>query len=288
MRVRRRGQWWAARLMALLALFALLLSYARAHSLRDGEAWLAWAIHYDPTDVTGQRWQINTLTEALRFVRDDVAQAWERLRGAPPFTWLGGMLLNGWALLAGDSEVAMRLPLVWAGVLAIALALRLLTHPNKRLRWRAALPAGLAALIGLSLAQPAPAWREIMAALAERRAADQAALVAWEPHSPVAYYDRRTPIRVGVSVDVGWRDFNVDQLADLVARFDTYDQIWLLIDGREALVQALQTLMEADRSLVRTHSERWASFAAYRYQRREGGESSTPFRGEVIQTCVRL
>jgi hypothetical protein len=258
---------WALGLLALGLFAALLLNRAHAHSLRPDEAWLAWAIYYDPTEITGQRWQIDTLGDALRFIRDDVAQAWERLSAAPLPARLSGMLLNGWSLLAGESEVALRLPLVWAALLLGALGLRVVLAARWARRLMALVPLGMAALIALPLAAPTEDWRGFVAAVAERRAADQAAFVAWEPHSVIAYYDRRTPIRVGVSVDVGWRAFPPDELADLVARFDTYDQIWLLIDGRAELSQALFDLLDADRSLLWTHRERLAGFVAYRFQR---------------------
>ncbi len=254
-------------LAALIVLGALLLSSARVHSLRPDEAWLAWALHYDPTEITGQRWQIDTVGDALRFARDDVAQAWVRLSTAPPPARASGMLLNGWALLAGDSEAALRLPLVWAALVLSALGLRGLWAARWTRRLMALVPLALAGGIGLWLAQPAPDWRGFIAAVAAQRAADQAAFIAWEPHSVIAYYDRRTPIRVGVSVDVGWRDFSPDELADLVARFDDYETIWLLIDGRAELTQALFEGLDADRSLLWTYREQLAGFVAYRFQR---------------------
>ncbi len=257
----------AALLAALAFVFALLLGSARAHSLRPDEAWLAWAIHYDPTDITGQRWQIATLGEALRFVRDDVAQAWARLSAAALPARASGMLLNGWALLAGESEIALRLPLLWAALLLGAVGLRLARRGRGARRAGALIPLALAALIGLPLTQPTPDWRGFIAAVAERRAADQAAFIAWEPHSVVAYYNRHTPIRVGVSVDVGWRAFSPEELADLVARFDTYNQIWLLIDGHDERLQTLFDLLDADRSLLWTYRERFEGFVAYRFQR---------------------
>ncbi len=254
-------------LAALIVFSALLLSSARSHSLRPDEAWLAWAIHYDPTEITGQRWQIDTLGSALRFTRDDVAQAWQRLSAAPLLTRAGGMLLNGWALLTGESEIALRLPLVWMALLLSVLGLRGLWAARWTWRLMALVSLALSGGVGLWLAQPTPDWRGFIAAVAERRTADQAAFVAWEPHSVIAYYDRRTPIRVGISVDVGWRAFSLDELADLVTRFDTYDQIWVLIDGRAELSQALIELLDADRSLLWTYRERLAGFVAYRFQR---------------------
>lgn len=256
---------WALGLLALGLFAALLLRAAHAHSLRPDEAWLAWAIHYDPTEITGQRWQIDTLGEALRFVRDDVAQAWERLSAAPLPVRLSGMLLNGWALLAGEDEIALRLPLIWGALLLCAVGVRLAWRGV--LRVGALIPLALAALMSAPLTQPTPDWRGFIAQVAERRAADQAAFIAWEPHSVIAYYDRRTPIRVGVHVDVGWRPFSPDELADLVVRFDTYDQIWLLIDGRDDLTQTLFDVLDADRSLLWTYRERFEGFVAYRFQR---------------------
>jgi hypothetical protein len=258
---------WALGLLALGLFAALLLRVAHAHSLRPDEAWLAWAIHYDPTDINGQRWQIDTLGDALRFVRDDVAQAWARLSAAALPARAGGMLLNGWALLAGESEIALRLPWVWAALLLGTVGLRGLFAARWARRRLALVPLALAALIGLPFTPPTPDWRGFIAAVAERRAADQAAFIVWEPHSVIAYYDRRTPIRVGVSVDVGWRAFSPEELADLVARFDTYDVIWLLIDGRDDLAQALVAQLDADRSLLWTYRERLDSFVAYRFQR---------------------
>jgi hypothetical protein len=52
---------WALRLLVLGGAFTLLLHSAGAHSLRVEEAWWAWAIHYDPVEVTGQRAQVDSL-----------------------------------------------------------------------------------------------------------------------------------------------------------------------------------------------------------------------------------
>ncbi len=254
---------WALRLLVLGGAFTLLLHSAGAHSLRAEEAWWAWAVHYDPVEVTGQRAQVDSLRALLRFVRDDAAQAWERLSGAPLSVQALGWALNGWALLVGDSEIALRLPRVWGALGLLALGTRLLWT-----RRALGLPLLLlTALLGWGLMQPAPDWRGFTAAVAQQRAADQAAFVAWSADTPIAYYNRRTPIRRGVSLDVGWRAYTKAELADLAARLEAYDVVWVLVDGRSGLVQTLAALLAADASRALTYREQLADFTAYRWQR---------------------
>jgi hypothetical protein len=200
-------------------------------------------------------------------VRDDAAQAWERLSSAPLSVQVLGWALNSWALLVGDSEIALRLPRVWAALGLTALSLHLLSARRWTRRMLGLTALALSALIGRGLIQPAPDWRRFTAAVAEQRAADQAAFVAWSADSSIAYYNRRTPIRRGVSLDVGWRSYNNAELADLVARLEAYDVVWLLIDDRNDLTQTLAALLAADASRALTHREQLADFTAYRWQR---------------------
>ena len=258
---------WVVQLGMLVGAFAWLLSSASAHSLRPEEAWWAWAIQYDPVEVSGQRAQVDGPTALLRFVRDDAAQAQERLSDAPLPAQALGLTFNVWALLAGDSEIALRLPRVWSALGLTALGLRLLSARRQAQRWPALPLLVLAALLGWSLAQPAPDWRGFAAAAAEQRAADQAAFIAWSADSPIAYYNRRTPIRRGVSLDVGWRAYAKAELADLAARLEAYDVVWVLVDGRGDLVQTLAALLAADASRALTYREQLADFTAYRWQR---------------------
>lgn len=108
------GFWLAV--FVLLLIYVLVLSGLLRDSLWGDEAWTAWAVRSP-------------------FVSDMLARV--RMDVHPPLYFA---LMDGWTLAAGDSPLALRLPSVWAGLVALATVYAL----GRRLFDA---PAGLLALI---------------------------------------------------------------------------------------------------------------------------------------------
>src|SRR5215510_4982778 len=96
----------------LIILFGLVLSGIERDSFWLDEGWTAWTIRDEVRDIDSWR-------DAIRFIRDSVFTTFERVRSDvhPPLYFL---LLDGWSLVAGDSQFALRLPSVLMGILALA------------------------------------------------------------------------------------------------------------------------------------------------------------------------
>lgn len=268
----------------------------KSYSLTSTEAHLAWLIHYDPVEASGQQITDRTPQQWLGFIRADVSLSWQRSQTEPLLTRLYTVPLNLWSLLVGDQTVALRLSsLLWSllalagaiswgrvlggwrwgllvAVLATALliALRLvsqllpqtaglalilwagalLTH-NLRGRSAALLISvvglGLIGLLVHTLPPPEPDldWQGAVSAWVAARPADEPALIAFADDSPLAYYDRLTPVRYGIHFDIGWRDFSADEMGALVARLDGSAAIWMLAPLEAANTQHALTALAA-------------------------------------------
>src|SRR5688572_22137989 len=96
----------------LISLFGLVLSGIERDSFWLDEGWTAWTIRDEPRDVDSWR-------DAIRFIRASTLTTFERVRADvhPPLYFI---LLDGWSLLAGESQFALRLPSALMGILALA------------------------------------------------------------------------------------------------------------------------------------------------------------------------
>jgi hypothetical protein len=105
---------WANILAAVLivAVFGLTLAGIERDSFWLDEGWTAATIRDAPRDIDSWR-------DAVRYVRDSLLHTFERVRADvhPPLYF---MLLDGWSLLVGDSQFALRLPSAFMGTLALA------------------------------------------------------------------------------------------------------------------------------------------------------------------------
>src|SRR5688572_14329457 len=96
----------------IVSIFGLVLSGIERDSFWLDEGWTAWTIRDEPRDIDSWR-------DAIRFVRASIFTTFERVRSDvhPPLYFL---LLDGWSLVAGESQFALRLPSVFMGTLALA------------------------------------------------------------------------------------------------------------------------------------------------------------------------
>lgn len=139
-----RRRWLLLALLLLVAAIALVI--ASRMSINTADAHLIWQIypHDWPNLDAGA-------SAAVRSVLGDFQQVWERRTEIWP---LYPMLLNAWALVFGESQLALRLPNILSGLLALAALAHLLKNTPYRLIWLTL----VAALFG-SLADAAPGTR---------------------------------------------------------------------------------------------------------------------------------
>lgn len=134
----RRLTCWGT-LLALLVGFGVLLFGSQQASLWHDEAWSAWTVHDNAPEPDGLR-------ETIRLVRDSVANTIQRVRNDDVHPPLYYLLLDGWTLIFGESELMLRLPSVLAALLTLActfaIGKRLLDAPSGLLALLWLLPLG--------------------------------------------------------------------------------------------------------------------------------------------------
>lgn len=104
------------------------------------------------------------------------------------------------------------------------------TSDPAAVRMAGALGISTALLVVGGLVQPDRVdWGETINALNEKRDFGDLLLIGYAPWHPLAHYDRlpETPIRAGISVDFGWREFDVDEIDAIIAALDTDHPVWL-------------------------------------------------------------
>ncbi|MCU0480670.1 MAG: hypothetical protein MUE54_05590 [Anaerolineae bacterium] len=73
-------------------------------------------------------------------------------------------------------------------------------------------------------------WRDIIRITTFERELTQPIVILYPPHHPLAYYDRteRYAYGRGAVVNLGWRDFNEEELARIAESLNGGDDIWLV------------------------------------------------------------
>lgn len=302
--------------------FAGSLALLSRASLTSEEAHTAWLIHHDPVQVTGQHVNPMTPRETLGLLRDDLQSVVMRARQESAVMFVYALVLNLWALLVGESVLALRVFSVLAMLLAVsgwtawgralaggrlALAtggmtaliglLMLISVRITPLALVVALLAWVAALTcyvlrrwssragrvsaglmgGLLLVISAGViltgkqaftmvnWRETIAQVAAARSSDEPALIAFATDSPTAYYNRSTPIRKGISLDIGWRPVSTATITDLVQRLSASDAIWLIAPLNDATTQQALAALDVAGFTIRTYQVQAGDMIFYRF-----------------------
>lgn len=139
------GRWLALTVAVLVFSFGIVLTHLQRESLWFDEAWTAWAIYYNPTEITGQRNSIQSPREILAFLRDDTLNAFNNVRRDDVHPPLYYLLLNTWSLVMGESVFALRVYSALWGMLALA---GVVAWGKSIANWRVGIVAGL--LLGVS------------------------------------------------------------------------------------------------------------------------------------------
>jgi hypothetical protein len=172
----------------------------------DSDGWWGWATR-DVADVPA-----DDVRAAARYARQNLEESIER--GGLPAA-LGEL----WTWLSGDSVEGGRWGLLLAGMLGVAVMVRLMRRLPPRLTV-GVLGAGCAVALAGALLTPPDPWPSVIAGGAVQR---------------------RYDLRAGTAIDLGWRAFDPERLQVVLSRLDPAAPVWLIGDDtpnqRAALAQ---------------------------------------------------
>ncbi len=193
----------------------------------DSDGWWGWATR-DVADVPA-----DDVRAAARYARQNLEESIER--GGLPAA-LGEL----WTWLSGDSVEGGRWGLLLAGMLSVAVMVRLMRRLPPRLTV-GVLGAGCAvALVGALLTPPDP-WPSVIAQLRAERHPTEPMLTFFDEASAGGAVQRRYDLRAGTAIDLGWRAFDPERLQVVLSRLDPAAPVWLIGDDtpnqRAALAQ---------------------------------------------------
>jgi hypothetical protein len=170
-------------------------------------------------------------------------------------SWKRGVLLLFMTALALlTNPIALIVLVVQVGLLVLR---RVNRHPLFERLAPFVLVIALGVVLGRNLSsEPNVAWRDLVANAAATRSSEEPALIAFSDDSPLAYYNRLTPLVKGISLDIGWRDFTQAEITALVATLENNLSIWLIAPETAPVTEwALAALTEAGFETV-TYEER--------------------------------
>lgn len=222
------------RMALLLGIFTALLWSAADADLIAAEGRAAYIVRDAlPLNVAPR--------EALRALRTNISLMLARSAAEPLPLRPAYAVLDVWALLVGESILALR---ALAGLGLVLLAAATLRG------WRRPLSsAGGGVLIALALVAwlwlrpTAPNWQAALHTLNAERGATTPLVTVYPPTHPLAYYDRQpgTHFRHGLALDLGWRaqtDADWERVAGVLR--DAADMWWILpSDTADTLLTAL-------------------------------------------------
>ena len=113
------------------------------------------------------------------------------------------------------------------GPLGAAVAVRVIGRFSRPLINGALALASIAAL-GVWLITPADSLPAPVAQYQAARAHSEPALTFAPPDSPLGYAQARYNLRAGMGIDLGWREFAADELAEIVSKLDPARPVWLI------------------------------------------------------------
>ncbi|MBC8100157.1 MAG: hypothetical protein H7Y11_11995 [Armatimonadetes bacterium] len=206
----------------------------------DEARWL-WIIR-DETPV-----RANTIPEAARGIWANTRTMLNRslqARILPVYP----ALLEGWTLLIGESLAAMRMLNGLLLALSAACGIWLL----KRRRWRVVgigIGVGVAAVLLLQITAPRPPWEAALAAL--NRDPLHPLVIAAAPDSIAGYHATRTPLNMGVHINVGWRVFSPAELDTIIQRVQIGGApIWVLMPRHHPQLSVVLDSLNARRMQI--------------------------------------
>lgn len=124
---------------------------------------------------------------------------------------------------------------------------------------------------------PKPRWNAAAAAYGAARTADQPAITAIMPQSPLAYYDLQIGLRRGISLDLAWRWHEPPEMQAFVDQLANAESVWLVMPSGDARTwDAAAALLAQGRQIGYRDSVMATIF--YRFDIGAGDQSPFDFR----------
>lgn len=222
--------------LILLLLFAFLTHAAANSNIREAEARLLWIVR-DP-----ERVKPAAIGDTARVLMRNFRVMLDRAEGrdlplAAP--------LDLWTLAAGGSLFAARIGAITA-LFAAAAALKWLTRRLTFSRQWAGKLAAVALIAGaIALMLIFQAGRdggdpgELMRRYQATRQPSEPVITVFRDDSPLGYYQAQMDLRRGVGIDLGWREFTPDEIAQAAAKLGQ-GPVWVIApdEARFAVIDA--------------------------------------------------
>ena len=259
------------RVVLLLGLFfVVVLWHMQRASLSLDEAHTAWIIRDDirQTDSLGE-WMRGTI-ESLKSTLNRA-----RHTSSIPLYYL---LLDGWSRLVGESELALRYPAALLGIIMLAAVYRIGTQVfNRRIGLIALFILGTGAYFmfygrDARIGSANPDWRESVLRIADIRTTSEAGIMFVAPDHPLTHYARHTTFADGITLNLGWRPFTVQEVQNVAAYLEGNSSVWAFLDMH--LPQSWAALATLDQGRGVGYRDSMAGTILYRFDA-ESDESLT-------------
>jgi hypothetical protein len=228
----------------LWGVFAVFTLGSSTRPITPQEAFIHWAI----ADEARAQPPVGT-RNALNALGADVARVGTQL-GSVGAGGLGALGIHGqnvWAWGVGDSLFALRTYTLmgWLVLLAWVLLSLFTVQAQKRIKPARAIARLLAVILATALtwqgtpdlALPNADWQTPARLASIERPPQEPLIYAIPPAHPFAYEAKQAGLLRGYALNVGWKAWDEDTLADVYSRFDHAPVIWLAGNEGDAALQ---------------------------------------------------
>lgn len=241
----------------LWGVFAAFTLDSSTRPITPQEAFVRWAIADEARaqPPVGIRNALNALGADARRVSEQLASI-----NANNLGTLGIVGQNVWAWGVGDSLFALRTYTLmgWLVLLAWVLLSLFTVQAQKRIAPARAITRLLAVILATAvtwqntpdLALPNADWQAPARMAQAERKPDEPLIYAIPPAHPFAYEARQAKFMQGYTLNVGWRTWEADALADVYSRFDSVPTLWLVGDESDPALQTARARWQATHTLT--------------------------------------
>ena len=225
-------------LILLFAVFVVLTVAAANADITDVEARLLWIVR-DP-----ERVEPAAINDTARLLARNFRAMLDRAetRDLPL-----AVPLDIWTTATGGSLFAARMAVVAAlfiAAAALALVMRRLGIRRPLAGKLLVIALGLIALSGAALLEFSTYGPHISSAIETYRTArhpTEPVVTVFSDYSPLGYYQAQLDLRRGIGVDLGWREFTVEEIERAAANLGS-GPVWLIVEDYQRYAQIDQAL----------------------------------------------
>ncbi|HEX2621811.1 MAG TPA: hypothetical protein VHL11_16755, partial [Phototrophicaceae bacterium] len=94
-----------------------------------------------------------------------------------------------------------------------------------------------------------PDWNGTIARYLVARDTLHPALTAFSPDSVAGYYAAHEPLRAGIALDLGWREFTLDEIDTIIGKLDAAAPVWVVMPIDAPITQQVMSKLSQNRSV---------------------------------------